>query len=548
MHTAKYYITAFLLCIIILSGLHSQVAPDLYWLEFTDKQNTPFSLNKPEEFLSQRAIDRRIQQKILVTEQDIPVNKAYTDSLLEFNLEVVLVSKWMNGAMIRCADTNTLNTIQQLTFVKHLDRYPHLPETKSSKDEKYILASEPAAAVNYQTQIEMLELDYLHNQGINGKGVLIGILDAGFKDVQTVKSLQHMWDSNKVLAMRDFVKDDENMLSNHTHGTLVFSILAGWWPDRLVGSAPGAHYVLVRTEKSDTEYLAEEYSWLAGVEFADSIGVDVINSSLGYYAFMDNRQNHEYQDLDGLTTLVTLAALHAARRGILVVNSAGNEGDDPWFQIIAPADADSILAVGAVDFQENIANFSSRGPSSDGRIKPDVSAMGQKTYGQTVNGSVSTYSGTSCSAPLITGLAASLKQNNGHCTAQQLREAIIASSDRFQYPDYEYGYGIPDALLANAILSERKNESDLTDIKLFPNPTQEKLYIQINLPWLQQVKSGLVYGLDLAGRMLFKYETNFVPDMNMFEVPQTPILDAGFYMLYAEVDGRFYSLPFIKID
>lgn len=160
----------------------------------------------------------------------------------------------------------------------------------------------------------MLELDYLHNQGINGKGVLIGILDAGFKDVQTVESLQHMWDSNKVLAMRDFVKDEENMLSNHTHGTLVFSILAGWWPDRLVGSAPGAHYVLVRTEKGDTEYLAEEYSWLAGAEFADSIGVDIINSSLGYFQFHDSRQNHSYDQLDGQTTPVTLAALHATRR------------------------------------------------------------------------------------------------------------------------------------------------------------------------------------------------------------------------------------------
>ncbi len=548
MPTIKYFFTAILLCMPILTGLFAQVAPDLYWLEFTDKQNSPYSLNNPGEFLSQRALERREQQKIAVTEQDIPVNKAYTDSLLKFNLEIILVSKWMNGSMIRCADTNTLNAIQQLTFVKQLDRYQPASETKSSKADKNNAASEPAISANYHTQIEMLGLDYLHNQGINGKGVLIGILDAGFQDVQIVESLRHLWDSNKVLAMRDFVQDDQNMLSNHTHGTLILSILAGWWPDKLAGSAPGAQYVLLRTEKGDTEYLAEEYSWLAGAEFADSIGVDVINSSLGYYSFFDSRQNHEYQDLDGRTAPVTLAALHAARRGMLVINSAGNEGDDPWFQIIAPADADSILSVGAVDFQENITKFSSRGPSSDGRIKPDVSAMGQKTYGQTARGSVSTYNGTSCSAPLITGLAATLKQNNWQCNAMQLRQAIIESSDRYQNPDNEYGYGIPDAVLANAILSESKNEPALTDIILFPNPTHQNLYVRIILPWLQRPTSGMVYGLDLAGRKMFQFETEFDSEMNFFEVPQIPVLDAGFYMLYVEVDGRFYSLPFIKID
>jgi hypothetical protein len=252
--------------------------------------------------------------------------------------------------------------------------------------------------------------------------------------------------------------------------------------------------------------------------------------------------------MNGKTTPVTKGATIAARKGILVSNSAGNEGDNEWFRIIAPADADSILTVGAVDTLGIIANFSSRGPSFDGRIKPDVCAVGKGTIGQYQSGGPYRCNGTSCSAPIIAGLAACLWQSTPNATAMQVRNAIIKSSNRFENPDSVYGYGIPDFIYAHLLLDNSVNSGNgLTNIKLFPNPVEDFAYLIVDLPWLTAEKFGTIDIYDLHGRKIISEENSFSPDTNILSVSSPVKLEKGFYILRLAIENRYYDASFIKL-
>lgn len=526
----------------------SQVGPNMYWVQFTDKTNTPFSVDNPEEFLSERAINRRMAQNINITVDDLPVDPVYVDSLKSMGLIIHNTSKWLNGAVVISYDEDLIDTLHNISFIsgpvrqqnnsvaaRKIDKY--CPDLKN--DENYGLS---------KVQIEMLHGNHLHNAGFRGEGKLIAVLDAGFDNAKEIESLEHLWANDKIIASRDFVKDNQDIFSAHKHGTLVLSIIAGIIPGNIYGSAPDASFILVRTENGSSEYLVEEYNWVSGSEYADSLGVDVINSSLGYYKFDDPTQDHHYSDMNGTTTPVSRGAAMAARKGILVTNSAGNEGDDDWFRIIAPADADSILAIGAVDTFGIIAGFSSRGPSADGRVKPDVTAVGKGTFGQYQEGNIFSCNGTSCSAPIIAGLAACLWQSVPDANAMQIRNAIIKSSNRFEYPDSAYGYGIPDFILARIFLdSENNPQNDLTDIKLFPNPVTDLTYLSLELPWLTSAKNGVIELYDLNGSKISSMEKTFGPGENIIPLTYPPLLEKGYYFLQLTIDGRNYSVSFIKL-
>jgi len=350
----------------------------------------------------------------------------------------------------------------------------------------------------------------LHNNGFTGNGITIAVLDAGFSDVDTLSVFNRLYENGKILGTRDFVKPGNNVYREATHGMSVLSIIGGYQAEGLIGTAPDASFWLLRTEDGGSEYIIEEDNWIAAAEFADSAGADIINTSLGYSVFNDTLQNHSYADMDGNTTRVSRAADLAASKGMMVIVSAGNQGNMEWKYITAPADGDSVLTVGAIDRSRIISSFSSRGPSSDDEVKPNVVALGQGIYVAGIDGSIRQGNGTSFSAPVISGLTACLWQANPGASAGEVFSAICESADRFYHPDYEYGYSVPDFNLAHVLLKAAEHElGSEAPVIAFPNPFYNQLYVFFNNPVSSPVDIRLY---DLAGKEVFQKTYPEVPD------------------------------------
>jgi len=470
----------------------SQVAPSKYFVQFTDKNNSPYNLSNPLDFLSQKSIDRRTNQGYTLDDSDLPVNFWYIDSVANAGNVVLLnKTKWFNGVTIFTLDTNALNKINAFPFVQNVlpvaqktvkndflnQNYQYLKTSKQTyfKDSSAPYQKNSKNTYNYgfsANQIEMIGLDYMHNQGYNGNNMTIAVLDAGFYNVDTMSVFDSLRNANRILGTCDFVEPCGNVYQSHTHGMMVLSLMAANVPGQLIGTAPQAAYWLLRSEDGPTEYIIEEYNWLSAAEYADSVGADIINSSLGYYEFDDPAQNHVFEDFDGKTIVVSIAANMASSKGILVVNSAGNSAQTPWQRIIAPADADSVLAVGAVNENENYASFSSVGNTFDGRIKPDVAAQGANTVVASAQGGIMTGNGTSFSSPIIAGAVACLWQAHPTATNMQIIDAVKQSSHQYNSPDSLLGYGIPNFGVAHMLLNGvTVNEAIKNEfITVFPNP------------------------------------------------------------------------------
>lgn len=541
-------------CVALRFDTFAQGDTNFYWLEFTDKDGTPYSIDRPEEFLSALAISRRQQQLIPIIDQDLPVNPIYVNKLNDLDLEVISISKWFNGVIISSANHTLIENLDVLPFVAsppvlikpgigekstgytNLDKYP----------EKEFINNYGLASV----QLEMLNSVPLHSNGFNGQDVFIAILDAGFTNSDRISSLQHIWLDQRVLAIRDFVKDGKDIFNSHAHGTIIFSIIGGIEDQSFYGSAPLANYALVRTEDASTEYIIEEYNWIVGAEFADSLGVDIITSSLGYSLFDDPLQNHSYAEMDGKTTPITRAAEIAASKGIFIVSSAGNSGQNAWGKITAPADGETVMAVAAVDSAELIVGFSSRGPSYDQRIKPDVSAMGYKTIAQLPSGQFYYCSGTSCSAPLISGMAACLWQAFPKVTSKEILDAIRKSGSRYLMPDTAYGYGVPDFMSASLILEENENpeESDGTKLNAFPNPFSNYLYIEISIQEESLPKSCYIEFFDLFGRLILQDELIIENDYLIYKTEKLAFLPGGMYTIRYRTGSEIQNFSITKIQ
>jgi serine protease AprX len=515
-----------------------QTAPAKYRIVFTDKDNSPYSIEAPGDFLSQKALERRQNQEIPISFNDLPVTPAYIDSLINAGAEILTVSKWFNAATVKVFDDLTLNKIAKLTFVKK----DVVPESSAGKrliiteDQIGMQEITTSAALDYgpswwQTAIHNGHL--MHNRGYTGKDIAIAVIDAGFAHVDVLPAFKDLREKGQILGTRDFVSAGSNVYLGSGHGMSVLSIIGGYLPGELIGTAPDADFWLLRSEDVASEYIIEEDNWIAAAEFADSAGADIINTSLGYSVFNDTSQNHTYADLDGNTTRISRAADLAASKGMLVVVSAGNQGSSAWKYITAPADADSVLTVGAIDQSRYVASFSSRGPSSDGQVKPDVMAIGKGTFVANLDGTIKQGSGTSYSAPLITGLAACLWQANPHATAMELLQAICESANRFTQPNDDYGYGIPDFNLAHTLLQTNlENETDTEPVIVFPNPFNNQLYI------------------------IFKSAIDVPVYISLYDLTGNELIRALFPPVagrsYVKLEGLFDNLPkgayLIKID
>ena len=462
-----------------------------YFVPFTDKDNTPYSVDNPEEFLSIRSVSRRDRQGINITASDLPPDPNYIFSVRSFeNVQLRYSLRWLNGAVFEISDTSVLQEIRGYDFVIGeevllLSEVDNSGKKLKEKKRKKAKEKQELTDVGYGAsadQIKQLSLDTLHFLGYRGRTITIAVLDAGYTGAKEIPGLSHLWDQERIVDERDFVTlDNELLYSGSEHGTMVLGVLAADLRGSAVGSAPEANYILLKTEDESSEYLIEPYNWIAGAEFADSAGADILNTSLGYTEFDNSDQNFDPEALTGDSITMTRAANMAADRGMLVVNSAGNLGNSSWGYISVPADGDRVLAVGGVNLDSTRLNFSGVGPETANKIKPDVAALGRNVkspyFGTTeTRGN----NGTSFSAPLVSGGAACLWQAYRELTAHEVRDLIIRSGHTHHDPDREIGHGIPSFRDAYRELEIAEVDSILKvrdETFVYPNPAVNEITI-----------------------------------------------------------------------
>ena len=459
----KHKIIFLLLCLLSFETAKSQYTKRVVF--FTDKNSTAFSLSNPSAFLAQRAINRKARYNIAIDSLDLPVVQRYIDSVrLAGAVTILGRSKWLNAVVIQTNDAAALTKINSFPFVRRSDSVAlrsnpssnTIPfKSKLEAESGFLpLPTSRVAGVNADTfnygpasnQIKIHKGEFLHNIGARGQGMLMAFFDAGFTGYVTNRFFDSARARNQFVSSWDFVSGNSNVNEDNAHGLNCFSIVAAYIPGTYVGSCTEANYILLRTEDAPTEQIIEEYNWVMGAEYADSAGVDVISSSLGYTTYDNPAYNHTYASMNGNTTVITRGADVAAKKGILVVNSAGNDGSSSWRYIGAPADGDSVLSIGAVNSSGLIASFSSFGPTAppNSRIKPDVVSVGAGTSLITTGGNVSSSNGTSFSCPNMAGLATCLWQLFPEFNNWKIITTLRASADRFTTPHEQYGYGLPN--------------------------------------------------------------------------------------------------------
>jgi serine protease AprX len=457
------------LSVLVLTQI-SEAQVTRYIIRFKDKGSNPYSLSNPSSFLTQRAITRRTKYSILLDSTDLPVTSRYIDSVrLSGTVTILNASKWLNAVAIQTSDATALSKINSFPFVKSVSGAALRMANPVVNHDKFQLEREQGLSVsaretgvnadyyNYGTSFAQVHIhngEFLHNIGLRGQGMIIGMLDAGYNNYLAVTSLDSIRTNGQILGVYDFVAHDSSVNEDYQHGLECLSTIAANLPGNFVGTAPKSSFYLFRTEDAASEYPVEEFNWVCGSERVDSLGGDVISSSLGYTTFDAPlaSQSHTYADMNGNTTMAAIGADLAAKKGILVVNAAGNDGTNPWHNIGTPADADSVMAVGAVTPTGAVASFSSYGPSADGQVKPDVASVGAGTIIQFPNNAIGGGNGTSFACPNLAGLTTCLWQGFPEFNNMHIINALRQAGNKASSPDDRVGYGIPDVKKAFANL------------------------------------------------------------------------------------------------
>lgn len=534
-----------------------------HWVQFTDKGNSPYTLATPSAYLSSRALARRTAHSIPIDSLDLPVTPAYIAGVDAVpNVVVHSHSKWLNGVVIFTNDPSALATIAALPYVASVDNVG-LRRGDSASD-KFNEATEAinqnalrsgsisSAAIDYgqgYNQINMLGGVCLHNAGFRGQGMQIAVIDAGFYNADQLDIFDTLYMNNRILGTWDFVANEASVYEDNSHGTMVLSTMGGNMPGQLVGTAPDASYWLLRSEDAPTENLVEEYYWAAAAEYADSVGADVINSSLGYTTFDDPSNDHAYSELDGHTTPCARAVNYAARKGMAVVVSAGNSGQSSWFYIGTPADADSALTIAATDASGAVAGFSSKGSLTlFGHQKPDVGAQGQGAIVCDPFGTgVFAGNGTSFSSPIMCGLVTCLWQAHPTFSNMQILQTIQQSASQFASPDSLLGYGIPDFCAANLYLSG--NPLQLGDgdelYSITPNPFSDNLDFSFFSMQDQHLSIILfdVQGRQVVDQLVFASGNA----ENHYKLTELAAVSSGVYFLRVKTEeGKYFTVKVVK--
>ena len=542
---------SFLLLLIATSLFaQAQVGTFMYWVQFTDKNGSPYSIDNPEEYLSPRALQRRANLGISIDEYDIPVNPEYLQAVADCGVELMNPSKWLNGVSVFTTDINQIEAINALPFVAEVRNCPN--DLKAQEQKQHWLANEMKPSIvnrgmygyygGAEDQVTQLKVNLLHDMGYDGTGVIVAILDGGFIGTDEHSCFDNMKEEGRLLGVRDFVRGSGSVYSQSTHGTSCLSTMAAYDPNNMVGTAPKASYYLIHTEDADNESLVEEYNWVSGAEYADSLGVDVCSTSLGYIGFDMSEWDHPFEHFDGHTAPMTIGAEIAASRGMICMNAASNEGDG-FCTLGIPADAEHILTVGAVDANGNRASFSSVGPTYDGRIKPDVMAMGEGTYVASGYGDWWPYyngNGTSFATPVLAGAVACLRQALPYSSVQEICDAIRACGDRADNPDNKYGYGIPDFSQALELLSVEDpiGNTPAHIITVYPNPSNGDVHVVLN-----DLHKAELTVFDFMGHKLYSYSFNGLNHTSFERYLNT--LNSGVYFINAVSESGSETLKLL---
>jgi serine protease AprX len=549
-------VMTFLLLGLSVTGLQAQVAPRHYVIFFTDKTNSAYSLNHPAAFLSEKSIERRNKSHIPIDSLDLPVNAHYVDSVLQFGFaSVKYKSKWNNAVVLFVLDSSIVEDIASLPMVRAVRKLPEVIKNSIVNKLEPVAATrefpDPASNPSIENfyggsydQIAMMNGHMLHAMGYTGQGIHVAILDAGWDKANLLPTFQRAYDQQRLLSTRDFVFEiNDPVYHASAHGTYVWSIMAGHSEGQQIGAAYDAGYHLIRTENPGSEQVLEEYNWIAGAEYADSVGVDIINSSLGYSEFDWSVNNYTYQDMNGSAAVSSRGAQIAAEKGILVVNSAGNSGDDPWFHITAPSDALDVLCVGATWPDSSVAWFSSRGPASNGIIKPNVAAQGVGVWIALPDSTFASGNGTSFSAPLVAGLAACLWQAFPDITNKELMQVIQMSAHQAHHPNAEVGYGVPDFWKAYEMLASLHRDDSRLHANIWPNPSSGNATILLMNEQASEVECTLY---DTTGRRIDYSEGALQSGSNGLFNWQAPAhLAAGLYYFHLHAGDRHSVLPWV---
>ncbi|WP_046745946.1 S8 family serine peptidase [Kordia zhangzhouensis] len=534
-----------ILVILLISQL-SIAQTEHAWVYFTDKPNVANALANPSTILTQKAIDRKNNHGIVIDERDVPVNETYISQVkAQTGITVKAKSKWFNCIHVLGTQTD-IDNLLNLTFVNEIIYADHSLNT-ANRSVAFTTVKQTAEKLetlvvynygNSSNQATMIKVEKLHELDYTGEGVTVAVMDSGFPNVNTMAAFQRLRDNGDLLNGYDFVDRNPNIYAytGNSHGTNVLSDMAAYIDGQFVGTAPDASYYLFRTEDAATETPVEESYWVEAAERADSLGVDVINTSLGYNRFDESRYDYTTNDMDGNTAFITRGANIAVEKGILVVNSAGNSGNDgTWGIITAPADG-NVFTVGAVDASGNYASFSSRGRVPNIPVKPDIVAQGASVYVVSSGGSVVTSNGTSFSSPIIAGAMACMVQAFPNKTNLELMQIVRESASIYTNPTTELGYGIPNFELAFQTLAIVENGTE-EKITLFPNPAKTTLHVKIPAT-IQQAKITLI---NVLGRTVQSFQST--SPLQLIDVSK---LATGMYLLQIETDNKIITKKLIK--
>ena len=507
------------------------------WIFFNDKtesESTPDNASqKALDNLDNRTRMRRskVRHFSLVDNRDIPVSTKYIEEVRSSGILIRTVSKWLNAVSVS-GTIEQLRSISDFPFVKKID--PVYGGKRKSPVQRSLLKSstEPGRSdygPSYD-QLDQINVIAAHEAGYTGDGVRVLILDTGYyTDHEAIHEEQ-------IIDEWDFINNDGETQneegdpdSQHNHGTSTLSVLGGWKDGQLYGSAYEAEFLLAKTEDVSQELPIEEDQYVAGLEWGESLGADIASSSLGYIDW------YEFEDLDGMTAVTTIAVNTAIENGMVVVTAVGNSGTGG---IVVPADAENVIACGAVDSDGNIASFSSQGPTADGRIKPEVCALGVSTYCAGVN-STSAYryeNGTSLATPLVAGAAACVLQAHPDWTPQQVREALMMTASDPENPDNQYGWGIIDVMgTINYQFMEIVNSVivpvDYSISRPFPNPFNPMIHFNVSI--FQQSNITLTI-FDIYGKEVERLWSNNI--------------EKGVYPIQWNADGVSSGVYFINLN
>lgn len=525
----------------------AQTQDALVFLEAKDPAVVSAALANPISIMTQAAIDRKNAQGIVIDERDVPLNESQKAQIeAATGITVLAKSKWMNAVYVRGTENN-VNALLNLPFVVDVefsDKSLNRPVGgKQFTKDKFEIESPQRPVYNYgnaANQTEMINVDYLHENEYDGDGIIVAFMDSGFPNVLTNPAYATLRNEGRLLGYYDFVEREENPTGTSSHGASTFSDAAAFLNGQFVGTAPGASYYLYVTEDTNSETPVEEAYWVEALERADSLGVYVTNTSLGYQAFDNPAYDHAYEDLDGQTTIGARGANHAFDKGMINVTSAGNSGQ-PWdFGYVGtPGDAPGAFTIGAVDGAGIYAGFSSHGPTVDGRVKPDVMAQGEDAAIVTANGNLSYANGTSFASPITAGAVASLWQAVPNLRNDVVMQAIRESADRYNNPDDDYGYGIPnfgEALDALLLLSVEDQLQD-NNFALYPNPVTT----QINISFPKNSENAEFMLFNILGEKIL--QTNITTLKNRIDVSG---LSSGMYIASITSNNKTTSYKIIK--